>query len=172
MRIGVDIDDTITDTKVLIDCLKELEFADKKTFTEDEYEQFLRKYDDYIHQNVTLKKGVKEAFNWLKEKGIDIYLITSRGIYSKNSKNDTIEFLNKNNIPYDYLICCAKKKERIAKRHGISLFIDDLENICDSMENEDIMSIRVCDIEENSGLKRAFSNWEEILCFLKLYIDK
>lgn len=165
MRIGIDIDDTMTNTYEYVTSLKKKLFPDLapgELLPENKYLEFMNKYDDDIHRSVTLKENVKEAFDWLKKNGAEIYLITARGVFSNNSYADTVKFLNENEIPYDKLICGIKDKGKCALEEGIELFIDDKLYNCNSVANEGIDVIKFRRNDEEDGVHFTLDNWLDI----------
>ena len=153
MRIGIDIDDTITNTweyimpifsekfNIPIEQFKESgAYYDsiKHIVSFDEYLNLIKKYE-HIMQDVPLKENVKEIITKLKEEGNTIIFITARGTNSYSnpyliSKN----YLNKHKIPYDKLIVNAYKKGTICKEEKIDLFIDDNIKNCTDVSNQGI----------------------------------
>lgn len=171
MRIGIDIDDTITNSKEYITEIKRNVFPERnphELLPDAVFVKFMEKFDDSLHKNVTLKSNVHEVFNWMKEKGHKIIFITARGYYSKNAYNNTIEYLAKNDIPYDKLICEAYDKGLVAKENNIDLFIDDKLTNCQSVKEQgiDVIKFRRVD-EENNGFFTV-DNWLDI----KKYIEE
>ena len=147
MRIGIDIDDTITDSwnylmpifskkfNIPLDKIRELPpyyGAIKDIVSLEEFYQLMREYENLM-QEVPLKKDVKEILTMLKEKGHTIIFITARSDngYSEPYLN-TKKYLDNNSIPYDKIIVNAKEKGLICKEEYIDLFIDDnLKNCID-----------------------------------------
>lgn len=66
MKIGIDVDDTITKTHEYVIYLKKKHLpqydADLK-LQEEVFLPFIEKYEREIHQNVQLKHGAKEALD-------------------------------------------------------------------------------------------------------------
>lgn len=173
MRLGIDIDDTITNTKKYVIDLKKKVFPDildpTALLPKDVFMEFINKYDDEIHQNVTLKEDVCDVLNWLKEKGHELYFITARGNYSTNSEKDTITYFQKYAIPYDKIIFNVQNKGKVAYENGIDIFIDDKEEMCNSVHKYGIDCLRIIeDITGESNFKK-FSSWKDIMMYLKLY---
>lgn len=64
MRIGIDVDDTITKTHEYVIKLKKEAFPDwdpMKMLPEEVFLPFIDKNERKIHQNVELKEGAREA---------------------------------------------------------------------------------------------------------------
>ena len=103
MIIGIDIDDTITNTSDLIRELAKKEYPDYKgklRVPKDKYEEFQDKYVNYIHANATLKEGVVDTLNYLKENGCTLLFITYRG-FNRGNIEITKEYFKKHILKAD-----------------------------------------------------------------------
>ncbi len=188
MNIGIDIDDTISKTfeysyplskeytknilnrdslnieDVSIGTHQYLRELNK--WNEEEADNFWAKYYKTIIQNVEPKEAVIKSLKKLKLEGHKIFLITAR--IKANSFDvalETKKWLDKNEIVYDELIIDALKKDEIAKKQKIDLFIDDSFTNCMAVTNIGIKSYLI-DSPVNRGLEnnkicRVFS-WDEI----------
>ncbi len=145
MRIGIDIDNVITNTDEyliekakLYNSLNNINFSIKKNPTslmdmfgwgEDTNIDFENKYLRLMNKEVKCKKNIVEIFNKLKNDGHQIILITRRGKWHYlDCKEVTIEWLNKNDIIYDKLITDVDDKSIMCLEEKIDLFIDDPTN--------------------------------------------
>lgn len=185
MRIGIDVDDTLANTKELI-----IEYAieyDKKHFrnegiihpeiydlsgmfnwTKEEKKQFINDCMEEIASKVTIKDNAKEVLQKLKKEGHEIYIITYRTLKRyKDPYKTTEEWLIKNNIPYDKLIANSGPKGIVCKKNAIQLLIDDNLTHCYDVLNYNIKSF-VFDSEYNkeSDLPRVYT-WNDIYEKLK-----
>ena len=137
MRIGIDIDDTMTDTfdylmpyiseffEVSLNYLKDNNISYNtlpKNMKEREFE-FSKKYYDRIIPNTPFKKDVKKYIDKIIELGNEIIIITARDkrLYTGEYKT-TIQELKNNNICYDKLICNFNKVEICKKRKYRSIY--------------------------------------------------
>ncbi len=154
MRIGIDIDDTITNSYMRI--LSEFEkyyhinkymyinahinyydiMKDKKTFPD--YYDYCKNNFETILYDVPLKHNVKEVIDKLKEKH-EIIFITARNIdeYS-NPYEYTKDYLKRNNIYYDELYTDVLDKGKLCKEKNIDVFIDDAITHCEASQREGI----------------------------------
>ncbi len=175
MKIGIDIDDTITDTycevlKFVSDTLEidyeELkaqklnydEIYDGKLYVPMRDEIFNHFY--LIVPKIKVKPDAIEVLTKLKDEGNEIILITARS-HTYPGQNE--EFLKNAGIPYTKLYEKAKKKAEIAKEENIDLFIDDSVNNCKAVKNEKI-KVLLFDApfnEREKTLKRVRS-WKEV----------
>ena len=175
MIIGVDIDDTITDTyevmmnyaqKYTIDVLKRepiinesLNCADHfytkylHDWQEGEDLQFLNEYYEKIIKNVKPKTLAVEYLKKLQDEGNKIFLITARWETDNfNVRKVTQEWVIKNNIPCDKLIINAENKLIAAKQENIDVFIDDSFENCKMIADNGIKTF-LMDTRVNRGLK-------------------
>lgn len=170
MRIGIDIDDTITDTHDYVIYLKRKYLPEYDAYSllpDDVFKEFIYKYDSIIHQNVSLKKDAKEAIKELKSRGHEIYIMSSRGSYSDNSYEDSYNYLIEHDIPFDKLICNIDTKVDSVKENKIDLFIDDNINICNLLIENGINVIKMKRHDDKEYEHLSFSTWEEIIKCIK-----
>ena len=131
MIIGIDIDNTITNTyDASLKYLKMFDsnYDDWHKLPKDRKDQFLKLYIDNIMEEATLKEGVNEAFKYLKEHNYKIILITARNNkHSSNTKDITLKYLEENNVIYDKIIFDddnLNDKGTIAKKEKILQQLD------------------------------------------------
>lgn len=156
MNIGIDIDDTITNTyNTLLTVISMKYGLDYKEFIKMNlnYDQVYNKFEDFykykkdLHtfmaKAVTLKENVVEILKKLKEEGNNIILITARnyGEYDDPYKITT-EYLEKNNVPYDKLFVNVLEKGDFCKKENIDIFIDDNIKHCSSVNNVGIRTVQ------------------------------
>jgi len=189
LNIGIDIDDTISETfeallpysqKFTIEDLKRksniningnatnhLYIESANGWNDIESKEFWEKYYGDILKEVNIKKFASEVINKLKKNGNKIYLITARwDIPNGNTKQITENWLIKNNIMYDKLFMNASDKLQLVKENNIDLFIDDSYKNCKKVsENTNtkvyMMTSMVNKDLEDKTIKRVFS-WPEI----------
>lgn len=155
MRIGIDIDDVITNTSNVIkeyirkqknsEKLKEhmVEIMKGVSANPDVVQFGLENYIK-IFQEVKVKENAKQVIQRLLEKGNEIYLITARGEdleFFKGSEKVTINFLKDNDINYTKIIFNAINKAQLCKNNYIDLMIDDSIAHCEDVKNVGIKSI-------------------------------
>lgn len=160
MIIGIDIDDTISDTYACIfpyaqkytieDLNKNINEVDRNCIThmyveafhkwnEKQRKDFLDKYYETILLNVRPKLFAVETINKLKEEGHKIVLITARFPSDKfDVKELTLKWLQDNKINYDELILNAQDKVEVAKNKNVDVFIDDSIKNCTEMAETQI----------------------------------
>lgn len=189
MNIGIDIDDTISETfesllpysqKYTIEDLKRESNINSRAdlanhlyivymngWNEQEAVAFWEKYYAEILKGLNIKKFASDVINKLKQEGHKIYLITARwDMRADNVEEITKKWLENNNIQYDGLFLNASDKLKLAKENNIDIFIDDsFKNCKNIVDNSDIkvymMNSRVNESLNDDKIKRVFS-WPEI----------
>ena len=178
MKIGIDIDDTMTNTfdylipyiskffKVDIDYLKSNNISYNtfpKKMKKRELE-FAKKYYDEIIPNTPFKSGVSDYIRKIKSLGNEIIIITARDktLY-KDEYKATIEELRRNNIFYDKLICDFDKV-KVCIEEKIDLFIDDSISNCNKVGQLGIKTI-LFNSKSNRNIKTDLcrvNSWNEL----------
>ena len=182
MNIGIDIDDTISETYATL-----LEYAQKYTieelkrspiiksfntedhlyienmhnWNENETARFWKKYYEEIIKKVNIKTFAANIIKELKESGDKIFLITARwNLKDNNIEQITKDWLKENNVKYDKLIINAKEKLKFVKENNIEIFIDDSCRNCKDIEYNAkvfIMDTRVNQNLEDEKITRVYS---------------
>jgi len=189
MNIGIDIDDTISETfetlipyaqKYTIEDLKRKSNIDLRgdlsnhfyivyinRWNEQEAIAFLEKYYAEILRQVNIKKFAADIIKKLRKEGHKIYLITARWDMKKDSVEEiTRTWLKENNVEYDELIINASDKLKIAKEKEIDVFVDDSFNNCKSIADGTsakvfLMNTKMNENLNNENIKRVYS-WPEV----------
>lgn len=194
MNIGIDIDDTISNTfesaknyaeeyiknelkkEPIMDISKVKDhyyIRDMFGLTTEESDYFWKKYYNRIIENVKPKASSVEMINKLREDGNKIIIITARWSDEENDAFKISEkWLKKNGIKYDKLYTGIEIKDETAIKEKIDLFIDDSINQCKVVTSAGIKSY-LFDSETNrhinpdEAIERVFS-WDEIYNKTKL----
>lgn len=200
MNIGIDIDDTISNSFETI-------FADSQKFDIElgnsgetkqygkilDHNQIETLYPHWTNEQIDLfwdtyfikvltkakpKDYATEVLKKLKEDGNNIIIITSR--YEDAEGKTEIEtytrkWLDKNGIVYDKLILGAQDKLLVAKENNIDLFIDDSIKHCRNVQSGNIKTFlytSVCNQGvETPDLERVYS-WIQIYNKYHKYFQK
>ena len=180
MRIGIDIDDTITNSwESLIPIYKEVFNVEIKEDTEPYYgavkdkmtlEEFLvigKHYENKM-ANVPVKEDVSEVLNKLKQEGNTIIFITARGNSYTDAYKTTKEYLDKYHIPYDKIIINTWEKAKVCQSENIDLFIDDAQKHCQEVSELgiDVLMMETNYNKEIKGFKHV-KNWKEVYEYIK-----
>ena len=143
MKIGIDVDNTITNTLPILKeyCKKyndeiikrNLKMNEKGYTTNTLYEWskeenliFCNKYFHEIFMKVDVKENAGGIIKKIKSEGNEIHIITARSEPSViDPYNITKDFLDKNNIIYDKIIVNCKDKYTYCQENNIDIMIDD-----------------------------------------------
>ena len=163
MRIGIDIDETITDTiKSFNKVVKKYKLnlqADYDNIWTKEAFKIISPYFLEILSNSPLKKGAKEAIEKLNEMGHELYIITARSNrYQDLIEEMTIKLINDNNLKFKEIYFSQDIKSDLAKKLNIDLMIDDSIDVYNNMKKEGIDCIL---------FKDKIKNWEDVLEYVK-----
>ncbi len=167
MTIGIDIDDTITYTsKIIKKYLKEEYplYDDYKSLPKKKYLRFIKKNIKQMRSEFPIKEGVSEAWEYFKEQGYKIVIITARNNkYYRRSTKDTLEYLKNHGVFYDKIYFNEPDKGKRAYKEHVDLFIDDKERILDNMSMYDISGLCM-----GKSLKYpSFDNWFQVIEYIK-----
>lgn len=186
MNIGIDIDDTITNSSdVFIKYVKKFNRKYKikhkiNKYKLDQYiafgwdksmqQTFKRKYLSSILKNAKVNKNCVKVINYMRKKGYKIFLITARSDSELTNIYDiTYKWLKKNNIKYDKLIINSKSKKDDCKKYNIDLFIDDNVNTCNEISKYLNIPVFIYNTRYNKKYKsNKVNNWNEIYKLLFL----
>ena len=174
MNIGIDIDDTITETYSTIIPMVAVKYGldynellktkpSYKTLHKSliNYDRFIAEYFPTMAKIVPLKKDVIEVLNKLRADGHKIIFITARNRceYSDPFKVSK-DYLDNNGVPYDKLIAEWHDKGKHAVIAGIDLFIDDNTLNCRAVSDKGVPVLQMeCPFTTQSkGIPRV-ANW-------------
>ena len=191
MKIGIDIDNTITEVQEELNnaayeyAIKlgkninnaESSFEDIKNngdtykkkfqFSYDELKYFLKNIQEEITNNAVPREKVVEVISKLKKLDHKIYIITARDSeFHDDPYNLSKNWLDKNNIEYDKLIVNAREKAPVCKDEKIDLFIDDQLNNCLDIAKIGIKTIRLSNDKKKYKDIITFENWDEIYNYI------
>lgn len=173
MRIGIDIDNTITKTRESVFYYKrKSRFKNNKGYyicwDKKDQEEFLKEYVENIQMNAKVKDGAKEVIDALKRLGHEIILITYReNILSDKTRENTTRFLKEHKIYYDDILFGSFDKGKVCKENNIDIMIDDSPENIESVAKEDI-KVLVYPMFYNKNTKYPrVNNWKEVLKYIK-----
>jgi uncharacterized HAD superfamily protein len=158
MRIGIDIDDVVTNTSETImqsmmnesnnETLKILQAHMKEimkgNISDPEVLAFCSENYVKVYQMVKMKENAKEVIQRLLSKGDEIYFITARGErmgFFKGAEDATLNFLRENDVKYNDIIFGAMDKAAVCLENKIDLFIDDSVEHCEDVNKAGIKSL-------------------------------
>lgn len=176
MRIGIDIDDTITETNYLVNKLliennignMDEDFDSYLKKQSCDFENLIKTHIDSVLTNCPIKDNVKEVIDYLREKGNKIYIITARSNhYSSNVYQITVDYLKKHGIEYDELLFGYEIKKNICIEKQIDIMLDDNKHTIKSLKDTKIDAIIFDTIYNKDYCGKRVNNWLEF----KEYID-
>lgn len=190
MRIGIDIDDTMTSikdklTNAAIQYAKSLNkdvqnidynivdiynngniYQKLFNFNYEELKYFLGTIQEEITDNAIPRENCVEVINKLHNDGNEIYIITARDKeFHEDPYLQSKEWLEKNSIYYDKLIVNARDKGQACIENNIDLLIDDSISNCLNVDNLGIDTI-IIENKNDRGIKNI-NNWQEIYEYIE-----
>ena len=180
MKIGIDIDDVITETSVaLLKAIEEhgegIDFNNPLTSKKEilrgkaatpEVKTFFREYGTEACSGLDLKEGADIVIRALKESGIEIHLITARDeSLMQGITEATIKYLSEKEIPYDQLHIGIHNKKELCEKLGVTCLIDDSIDTCKSLLGSNIrpmlFTTPINEEFDAIGIQRV-ANWGEL----------
>lgn len=176
MRIGVDIDDVLTNTSEKIkeylykyeksgDGIKYIVEVMRGEIPTENIKKFFDRYINEICKNVTVKEEAENVIKELLKYGHEIIFITSRGEKRfKGTEKTTLEYLKAHNIEYTDIIFNSFEKQIDCQKNNIDIMIDDSVKNCELVRKNGIKAILY-----TSGINKTIStdierveSWTEI----------
>lgn len=183
MRIGIDLDDTITKTdEILFKYAKKYNEEEKILFKinrgewdwnkafgwdEEKCETFFSRYLKKIFEEAEIKENAKEKINALKKDGNKIIIITARDTKSLKEVHKVCEnWLINNKVNVDKIVVDGEDKAQKCLENKIDIFIDDNVYNYESVYKNLKIPVLLMDSRynkdyQNSNIKRVY-NWNEI----------
>ena len=188
MKIGIDLDGVVIDSETTfrtyeeifdIDILKgnnlinkkEPKFQARYNWTNEQEKEFIEKYFMTVSKESNLMSGFVGIYNLLKEQGHQFVVITARGGFIKEMKDDAIRLLEENNIKFDKYYWKVEDKLEICKNEKVDIMIDDDWKIIKRLADNEVKTLYFRDtnlmkLEENEYIKEV-NNWGEIYRYIK-----
>lgn len=193
MKIGIDLDGVVIDSETTfrtyeeifdIDILKgnnlinrkEPKFQARYNWSSNQEKEFIEKYFLKVSRESGLMSGFIATYDLLKKQGHEFVVITARGGYVKEMKDDAIRLLEENNIKFDKYYWNVEDKLEICKKEKVDIMIDDDWNIIKKIAENKIRTLYFRDtnlmiLEENKYIKEV-NNWGEIYRYIKENMEK
>ena len=187
MKIGIDLDGVVLDSETTfrtyeeifdIDELKQNSLVDKRepkfqqryNWTEEQEKQFIEKYFMRISRESGLMSGFKAIYDIIKKEGHELIVITARGGFISEMKDDAMRILNENNITFDKYYWNISNKLEICQKENVDLMIDDDWRIAKSTADNNINTLYFRDtnlmkLEENEYLHEV-NNWGDVYRYI------
>ena len=188
MRIGIDLDGVVIDSETTfrtyeeifdIDTVKgnnlinreEPKFQARYNWTEEQKQEFIEKYFLTVSKESNLMSGFIGVYNLLKKQGHEFVVITARGGFVKEMKDDAIRLLEENNIIFDKYYWKIDDTLEVCKNENIDIMIDDDWRIIKKLADNNIKTLYFRDtdlvkLEENKYIKEV-NNWGDIYRIIK-----
>ncbi len=188
MKIGIDLDGVVIDSETTfrtyeeifdIDVLKgnnlinkeEPKFQARYNWTSEQEKEFIEKYFLTISKESNLMSGFIAIYNLLKKQGHEFVVITARGGFIKEMKDDAIRVLEENNIKFDKYYWNVQDKLEICKNEKVDIMIDDDWRIIKKLADNEVKTLYFRDtnlmkLEENEYIKEV-NNWGEIYRYIR-----
>ncbi len=156
MKIGIDLDGTLTDfNSYIISCGKKYgkkHFNNSKLINKNAYEisdifnwneNEVKEFKEYIRTELRMKikprKNASRFLKFLHKNNFQIYIVTSRKESDlENCINNTKLWLSNNHLYYDKLLIGNSDKLSECKKNNIDIFIDDKIKHCQRCINNNI----------------------------------
>lgn len=185
MRIGIDIDDTLTDSfayfqpfvaeffhMTLETCRqKGISYSTLPASMKKDELAFAQAYYDRVVPDTPIKQDARDALEKLHEAGHTLLVITARNnqLYTDCVATTTAQLCGYG-IPYDRLIC-TMDKAAVCEEENIDLFIDDSLRYVEAAQAKGIKALLFTS-PANQDVKTSVtrvSSWQEILsCVMSL----
>ena len=183
MKIGIDLDGVVIDSETTfrtyeeifdIDVLKgnhlinkeEPKFQARYNWTNEQEKEFIEKYFLIVSKESNLMSGFIGIYNLLKEQGHEFVVITARGGFVKEMKDDAIRLLEEKNIKFDKYYWNVDDKLEICKNEKVDIMIDDDWKIIKRLADNEVKTLYFRDtnlmkLEENKYIKEV-NNWGDV----------
>ena len=183
MKIGIDLDGVVIDSETTfrtyeeifaiedlnhrkIINLEEPKYQDRYMWSKEEQHKFNEKYLLKASHESNLMSGFLPVYKKLKDLGIEMIVITARGVFIEEMKDDAIRLLNENNIVFDKYFWNIHNKLEICKKEKIDVMIDDDYKIIQQLSNAKIKTLYFRDTNlkklDETDYVHEVNNWGDI----------
>ena len=150
---------------------KEPKFQSRYNWTDEQEKEFIKKYFLTVSKESNLMSGFIGVYNLLKKQGHEFVVITARGGFVEEMKDDAIRLLEDNKIEFDKYYWKIDDKLEVCKRENVDIMIDDDYKIIKKLSDNQIKTLYFRDtnlmkLEENKYIKEV-NNWGEIYRYIK-----
>lgn len=176
MRIGIDIDDVITDTSLTMreyinkydksgEITEHIEAVMRGEMPTLNIKKFFEENCIKIFSDAKVKQNASEVTQRLLDSGNEIFIITSRGETKfKGSQKVTLEYLRAHDIKFTQILFNSFEKDKICEENNIDVMVDDSSKYCMEIAKKNIKSILFTS-EVNKSINvdvPRVSNWLEL----------
>lgn len=181
MKIGIDLDGVVLDSETTFRTYEEIfavekgnniinreepKFQSRYNWTNEEQKEFIDKYFLKVSKESGLMSGFLAVYRLLKKQGHEFVVITARGGFVKEMKDDAIRVLNENDIIFDKYYWKVEDKLEICQKENVDIMIDDDWQIIKKLSENGVKTLYFRDtnlkrLEENEFIKEV-NNWGDI----------
>lgn len=187
MIIGIDLDGVIFDSENTFRTYEEIfdienninklvdrsepYFQGRYDWTDEQKQNFINKYFMQVSKESPIMAGFKAVYNLLKNEDVKFIVITARGGFVPELKDDAERLLKENDIYLDKFYWKQDDKLAACKKENVDLMIDDNYRVIERLANNGIKTLYFRDVglkklEENEYIKEV-RNWGEIYRIIK-----
>lgn len=188
MKIGIDLDGVVIDSENVWRVYEEIfaiedlngrklldneepKYQGRYDWSKEEQELFNKKYLLKGAKESNLKPGFLEIYQKIKNLGHELVVITARGIFIDELKDDAIELLEKNNITFDKYYWKITDKLEICKKENIDIMIDDDYKIIEQLSKNNIKTLYFRDVNLKKLPQDEYiyevNNWGDVYRYFK-----
>lgn len=187
MKIGIDLDGVVIDSETTFRTYEEIydidnlrgnnlinreepKFQSRYNWTNEQEKDFIEKYFLKVSKESNLMSGFIGVYNLLKKQGNKFVVITARGGFKEEMKDDAIRLLEENNIEFDKYYWKVKNKLEICSNEKVDIMIDDDWKIIKELADNKIKTLYFRDtnlvkLEENDYIKEV-NNWGDVYRYI------
>ena len=188
MKIGIDLDGVVIDSETTFRTYEEIfdievlqgnhlidreepKFQNRYDWNKEQEENFINDFFMKVSRESNLMSGFLGVFELLKKQKHEFIVITARGGFIKEMKDDAIRILNNNQIEFDKYYWNINNKLEICQKENVDIMIDDDWRIAKTLSENEIKTLYFRDtnlvkLQENTYLKEV-NNWGEIYRCIK-----
>ena len=186
MKIGIDLDGVVFDSETTFRTYEEIfditelkgnnlinreepKFQQRYNWTNEQENQFIEKYFLKVSKENSIMSGFISVYKLLRAQGHEFIVITARGGWIKEMKDEALNILNKNNIVFDKYYWCQEDKLDTCINEKVDFMIDDDWRIIKKLSDNKIKTLYFRDtnlkkLEENEYITEV-NNWGDIYRF-------
>lgn len=183
MRIGIDLDGVVIDSERAFRTYEEIyaieelnhrkiinreepKYQTRYEWTKEEQDKFNKKYLLQASYESGLMSGFVPVYKRLKDLGHELIVITARGVFIEEMKDDAIRVLNESNISFDKYYWNVSNKLEICQKEDIDIMIDDDYKIINQISEAKIKTLyfRVENLKklDETEFVHEVNNWGDI----------
>lgn len=187
MKIGIDLDGVVIDSETTFRTYEEIyaveelggkkitnseepKFQQRYDWTKEEQKQFIDKYFLEVSKNSGLMSGFVPVYKRLKEQGHEFVVITARGGFVEEMKDDAERVLNENGIVFDKYYWKNDDKVQACLDEKVDLMIDDDHRIIKRLNDNGIKTLYFRDTNllrlPETELNYEVNNWGDIYRYI------